>query len=72
MTEKLTVPVCFLVTPSMYEGIRKAANRREIKVAQLIRPLIRQFLESESRSENKLTENLNQEKGELYEDTSSI
>ncbi len=53
MTEKLTVTVCLLVTPSMYEGIQKAANRREIKVAQLIRPLIRQFLESEPGSENQ-------------------
>lgn len=57
MTEKLTVAVCFLITPSMYEAIRKAARKREIKVAQLLRPLIRQFLESESRSKN-------QEKGE--------
>lgn len=60
MSEKLTVPVCFLVTPSTYEGIQKAAKRREIKVAQLLRPLIRQFLESESGSEN-------QKKGEDHE-----
>lgn len=53
MTEKLTVPVCLLVTPSMFEGIRNAANRREIKVAQLLRPLIRQFLESEPGSESQ-------------------
>jgi hypothetical protein len=57
MTQKLTVPVCLLVTPSMHEGIRKAAEKREVKVSQLLRPLIRQFLESESRSKN-------QEKGE--------
>ncbi len=65
MTEKLRVPVCLLVTPSMYEGIQKAANKREIKLAQLLRPLIRQFLDLESKSEIKSTKNLNQEKGEF-------
>ncbi len=65
MTEKLRVPVCLLVTPSMYEGIHRAANKREIKLAQLLRPLIRQFLESESRNETKSSENQNQEKGEF-------
>lgn len=65
MTEKLTAAICLLVTSSMYQGIQKAANRQEIKVAQLLRPLIRQFLESESESEAKFSEKLNQEKGEL-------
>lgn len=52
MTEKLTVPVCFLMTPSMYEGIKKAAQKRDVKISQLLRQVARDFLRSEVKSEN--------------------
>jgi hypothetical protein len=53
MTEKLTVPVCFLMTPSMYEGIQKAAEKRDVKISKLLRQVNRDFLRSEVKSENR-------------------
>jgi hypothetical protein len=47
MAEKLTVPVCFLVTPCMHEGIRKASEKRDVKISQLLRWLTREFLKTE-------------------------
>lgn len=51
MIEKLTVPVCFLVPPSMYEGIHKVAEKRDVKISQLLRQVFRDFLRSEVKSE---------------------
>ena len=51
MTEKLTVTVCFLIFPSMYEGIKKAAEKRDVKISQLLRQVLRDFLRSEVKSE---------------------
>ena len=47
MTENLTKRVCFLMTPSMHEGIQKAAEKRDVKISQLLRWLIRQLLKTE-------------------------
>ena len=51
MAEKLTVPVCFLMTPSMHEGIQKASEKRDVKISQLLRQVTRDFLRSEVKSE---------------------
>ncbi len=53
MTEKLTVPVCFLMTSSMHEGMQRAAEKRDVKISQLLRQVSREFLESEGKSEQK-------------------
>ena len=53
MTEKLTVPVCFLVTPYMHEGIQKAAEKRDVKISQLLRQVFKDFLRSEVNSETR-------------------
>jgi len=52
MTEKLTVPVCFLMTPSMHEGIQKAAEKRDVKISQLLRQVTKDFLRFKVKSEN--------------------
>ena len=51
MTEKLTVPICFLTPRSMYEGIQKAAEKRDVKISQLLKQVFRDFLRSEVNSE---------------------
>jgi hypothetical protein len=51
MTEKLTVPVCFLMTPSMHEGMQKAAEKKDLKISQLLRQVFKDFLSSEVKSE---------------------
>lgn len=53
MTENLTKRVCFLMTPSMYEEIRKASERRDLKISQLLRQVIKDFLRSEVNSETR-------------------
>jgi hypothetical protein len=51
MTEKLTVPICFLMTPYMHEGMQKAAEKRDLKISQLLRQVFKDFLRSELKSE---------------------
>ena len=53
MTQKLTEPICFLTTRPMYEEIRKASERREVKVSHLLRQIVRDFLKSEVNSETR-------------------
>lgn len=52
MTENLTKRVCFLMTPSMHEGIQKAAEKKDVKISQLLRQVNKEFLRSEVKSEN--------------------
>jgi len=53
MAENLTKRVCFLMTPFMYEGIQKAAEKRDVKISQLLRQVFRDFLRSEVKIENR-------------------
>lgn len=53
MTEKLTVPVCFLVPPSMFQGIQNASEKRDLKISQLLRQVFKDFLKSEVNSETR-------------------
>lgn len=61
MTEKLTVPVCFLMTPSMYQGIQKAAEKRDLKISQLLRQAFKDFLRSEVNLEMRPREDRREE-----------
>lgn len=56
MTENLTKRICFLMTPSMHEGIQKAAEKRDVKISQLLRQVFKDFLKSEVNSETRPTE----------------
>ena len=68
MTENLTKRVCFLMTPSMYEGIQKAAEKRDVKISQLLRQVTRDFLRSEVKSEARPQEDLSTNNEERKED----
>jgi len=54
MREKLSISVCFLTSRSMYEGIQRASEKRDLKLSQLLRQVIRDFLRSEIESERRL------------------
>jgi hypothetical protein len=53
MTENLTKRVCFLMTPSMYQGIQNASEKRDLKISQLLRQVFKDFLKSEVNSETR-------------------
>ena len=53
MTENLTKRVCFLMTPSMHEEIQKAAEKKDVKISQLLRQVARDFLRFKVKSENR-------------------
>lgn len=53
MTKKLTQGVSFLASNEMHDQLRKISEQRDIKISQLLRTLVRDFLRSESSKETK-------------------
>lgn len=53
MTKNLTRVVSFLTTIEMYEQLHEVSKKRDASVSQLIRALIREFLQSENKKGRK-------------------
>ena len=46
MSKRLTKEISFFMTEGMYQELRQSSEKREISVSQLLRILIREFLQS--------------------------